>query len=46
VKAFDVGDNAVAIGQELCAVMASRPPVQSANQIGARERVPQTSRLM
>jgi len=46
VKAFDVRRNAVAIGQELCAVMASRRAVPAANQIGARERVPQTSRLM
>ena len=46
VKAFDVRRNAVAIGQELCAVMASRRAVPTTNQIGARERVPQTSRLM
>jgi len=46
VKAFDVRRNALAIGQELCAVMSSKPTVEPANPVGARERVPQTSRLM
>ncbi len=46
VKAFDVRRNAVAIGQELCAVMASRRAAPVTGQIGARERVPQTSRLV
>jgi glycosyltransferase involved in cell wall biosynthesis len=46
VKVFDVRRNAVAIGQELCAVMASIPADQPASAIGAHEHVPQTSRLM
>lgn len=46
VKAFDVRRNAVAIGQELCAVMSSKPAVQPANQVNAHESVPQTSRSM
>jgi glycosyltransferase involved in cell wall biosynthesis len=46
VKAFDVRRNAIAIGQELCAVMSKSPTVEPASHIAAREGVPQTSRLM
>jgi len=46
VKAFDVRRNAVAIGQELCAVMTSARRARPASHVGAGESVPQTSRLM
>jgi len=46
VKAFDVRRNALAIGQELCAVMTAMPPAETGSQFGPGESVPQTSRLM
>jgi glycosyltransferase involved in cell wall biosynthesis len=46
VKTFDVRRNAVAIGQELCAVMSKAPAAEPASRIAAHESVPQTSRLM
>jgi glycosyltransferase involved in cell wall biosynthesis len=46
VKAFDVRRNALAIGQELCAVMSSALTAEPATPFPAADRVPQTSRLM
>jgi glycosyltransferase involved in cell wall biosynthesis len=46
VKAFDVRRNALAIGQELCAVMNSALTAEPPSRYGAADGVPQTSRLM